>query len=98
MTDRDFVAKLNGESLLTAEVLYFMPDHRSLVQSFVFQTLDAAPKFPRLAAFLDHWRREVEAVIHSIRIAHSNWIGPSEIGHADAEFLIGRDIRSPLLH
>ena len=98
MADHDLAAKLAGETLLTAEVLYFMPDHRSLIQSFMFQTLDAAPGFPRLAAFLDHWRREVEAVIHSIRIAHSNWIGPSEIGFADAEFLVGRDQSAPLLH
>lgn len=98
MADRDFQAKLGGESLLTAEVLYFMPDHRSLIQSFLFQTLDIAPRFPKLAKFLEHWRAEVDAVIHSIRIAHSNWIGPAEIGHARVELLIGREPGSPILH
>ena len=74
----DFQRKLSGESLLTAEILYFRPDHPSVLQSFSWQTLDAAPRFPRLALFLEHWRKDVQAMIHSIRIAHSDWIGPSE--------------------
>lgn len=98
MPDTDFSAKLRGETLLTAEVLYYMPDHRSILQSFMFQSLDAAPGFPRLAAFLDHWRREVQAVIHSIRIAHSQWIGPSDFTHADVELLIGRNSTVPRFH
>ena len=62
--------RLNGARLMTAEVLYYMPDHPSLLQTFLWQTMDEAPKFPRLAEFLDHWRREIEAVIHSVRVAH----------------------------
>ena len=98
MSDSDFSAKLRGETLLTAEVLYYMPDHRSILQSFMFQSLDAAPGFPRLAAFLDHWRKEVQAVIHSIKIAHFQCIGPSDFSHADVEFLIGQDRAVPRLH
>lgn len=98
MSDSDFSAKLRGETLLTAEILYYMPDHRSILQSFMFQSLDAAPGFPRLAAFLDHWRREVQAVIHSIKIVHSQWIGPSDFTHADAEFLVGQGRGVPRLH
>lgn len=75
----DLQRKLAGESLLTAEILYYRPDHPSLLQSFSWQTLDAAPGFPRLAAFLEHWRTEVAARIHSIRVAHTNWIGPTDI-------------------
>ena len=30
--------------------------------------------------------KEIEAVIHSIRIAHSDWIGPAELNLHDAEF------------
>jgi uncharacterized protein Usg len=62
--------RLRGARLLTAEVLYWMPDHPKLLQTYLWQTLDEAPKFPRLAAFLDHWRREIEAVIHSVRVSH----------------------------
>ena len=66
----EFERRLKGARLLTAEVLYYMPDHPSLLQTFLWQTMDEAPKFPRLAEFLDHWRREIEAVIHSVRVAH----------------------------
>jgi uncharacterized protein Usg len=86
MADKEFAARLGGAGLLTAEILYRMPDHPSLLQTFCFQTLDHAPRFPKLHHFLDYWRREIEAVIHSIRIAHVDWIGPAELKIRDAEF------------
>ncbi|MEO0451119.1 MAG: protein usg [Pseudomonadota bacterium] len=84
--DQDFIAQLEGKGVLTTEILYYRPDYRSLLQSFVWQTLDEAPKFPRLAQFLDHWRREIDAVIHSVRIAHADWVGPTEIRAVDGAF------------
>jgi uncharacterized protein Usg len=68
----EFEQRLKGATLLTAEVLYYMPDHPRLLQTFMWQTLDMAPKYPRLNKFLDHWRREIEAVIHSVRVAHAD--------------------------
>ena len=56
------------------------------LKGFVWQTMDEAPRFPRLAQFLEHWRREIDAVIHSIRIAHADWVGPTEIRPIDGEF------------
>jgi uncharacterized protein Usg len=84
----EFQAKLAGASLLTAEILYYRPDHPSILQLFSWQTLDKGPDFPRLAQFLDHWRREIEAVIHSVTIAHSDWVGPSGFKGVDAEFIL----------
>ena len=77
-TDREFLMQLQGYGMLTAEISYYMPDHPSLLQLFVFQQYDVAPRFPMLNQFLDHWRREVEATLHSIRIAHKHLIGPAE--------------------
>ncbi|QYJ00116.1 usg protein [Thalassovita mediterranea] len=79
MADDDFRDRLKGGGLLTAEVLYYRPDYPSLLQSFVWQTVDIAPKFPRLAGFLDRWRREIDAVIHSVNIAHSDLLKPAEV-------------------
>lgn len=59
-----------------------MPDHRSLLQSFVWQEYDAAPRFPRLEKFLDFWSRELDGPIHSVRIAHSQLLRPLEIRSA----------------
>ncbi len=84
--DRDFLSRLAGSGLLTAEILYRMPDHPGLLQTFTWQTLDEAPKFPRLSAFLDHWRREIRAVIHTIRVAHSEMLAPAELRSVDGEF------------
>ena len=77
--DSDFELRLAGWRLATAEVLYYMPDHPKLLQSFVWQTLDLAPAYPRLNKFLDFWRAEIEAVIHSVRIASGEELAPSKV-------------------
>lgn len=86
--DPDFSSRLRGGGLLTTEIVYFLPDHKSLLQSFVWQTIDTAPAFPRLQAFLDHWRRDIEAVIHQIRVAHSDWLGPAELRAIDGRWVL----------
>jgi uncharacterized protein Usg len=78
--------RLGGARLMTAEVLYYMPDHPKLLQTFLWQSLDVAPRFPRLHQFLDHWRREIEAVIHSVRVASGETIAPSTWRQVDGVF------------
>lgn len=73
----EFEQRLKGATLLTAEVLYYMPKHPTLLQTFMWQTLDEAPKFPRLEKFLDFWRREIDAVIHSVRVASGEPLSPA---------------------
>tara|TARA_R110000868_G_scaffold6550_7_gene37074 strand:+ start:31928 stop:32209 length:282 start_codon:yes stop_codon:yes gene_type:complete len=87
--DRDFAAQMQGFRLTTAEVLYYMPDHPSLLQSFLWQTQDLAPKYPRLLRFLDYWRQEIIAVIHTVRVAHSGRIRPAEWRAVDIELRLG---------
>jgi uncharacterized protein Usg len=55
-----------------------MPDHPALLQLFIWQEYDVAPRFPVLHDFLDHWRREIDAAVHSVRVAHNHLIGPRE--------------------
>jgi uncharacterized protein Usg len=76
--DRDFVRQLDGYGLTTVQIHYYMPDHHSLLQLFVMQQYDVAPKFPELDRFLYYWGREIEAVLHSVRIAHKHLLGPAE--------------------
>ena len=75
----DLGAQLRGQRLTTAEVLYYLPDHPSLLQSFLWQTLDLAPDFPRIQRFLEFWRREIDAVIHSVEISSASQITPGRI-------------------
>lgn len=86
--DRDFLSRLRGAGLLSTEILYFLPDHKAVLQSFVWQTLDTAPAFPRLQLFLGHWRTEIGAVIHSVRVAHSDGIGPCELRAIDGRWVL----------
>jgi uncharacterized protein Usg len=75
----DFTAQLKGGRLTTAEVLYYMPDHPTLLQSFMWQTLDIAPEYPRVQRFLDYWRREIQAVIHSVRLSTVGLVAPARV-------------------
>jgi uncharacterized protein Usg len=78
MSDLGFMAQLQGYGLTTAEVHYYRPDAPSLLQLFIWQEYDLEPDFPRLFDFLDHWRRELDAALHSVQIAHGRLIRPAE--------------------
>lgn len=84
--DSELALRLKGWRLTTAEVLYYMPDHPKLIQSFTWQTLDLAPKYPRIMKFLDFWKAEIEAVIHSVRIGAGELLGPAPIRRVDAVY------------
>ena len=83
---RAFYEQLQGRRLTTAEITYYMPDHPALLQEFLWQTLDEAPDFPRMRRFLDHWRREIDAVIHSVRVSYVGAITPGVVRMVDASF------------
>lgn len=82
METDEFQLRLQGWRLATAEVLYYMPDHPALLQSFVWQTLDLAPAYPRLHQFLNFWKAEIEAVIHSVRLATGEVLAPAKVNTA----------------
>lgn len=78
MVSKDFIQQLKGYGLTTATILYGIPDHPSVLQSFIWQQYDLAPEFPMLVKFLDFWRRELEGPLHSVQVAHSRLIRPAE--------------------
>lgn len=59
----------NSAQLVTLNVLYYRPDHSWLLQDFTWQTYDVVPRLPRIQKFLDFWRTDIEAVIHSVELA-----------------------------
>jgi uncharacterized protein Usg len=79
MEHEEIQRRLEGWRLTTTEVLYYMPDHPKLLQSFVWQTLDLAPRYPRVRRFLEFWKAEIEAVIHSVRLASGEELAPSRV-------------------
>src|SRR3954463_2396801 len=83
MVSKDFIRQLEGYGLTTAKILYRMPDHPGLLQSYVWQEYDLAPKFPILVNFLDFWTREIEGPLHSVVVAHPRLIKPAEFNVVD---------------
>jgi uncharacterized protein Usg len=79
MIDNHFQAQVAGYSLTTAEILYRLPDHPSLLQTFVWQEYDIHPRFPRLKGFLDFWTRNLEGKLYRITVAHRQLITPAEV-------------------
>ena len=64
--------QLQGWRLTTAEILYHLPDHPAVLQSYIWQDLDLAPRYPELAKFLEFWQRELDGRLHSVRVASSD--------------------------
>ena len=82
----DFLRQLAGWGLTTAEILYRMPDHPSVLQSYIWQDYDAAPNFPVLRKFLTFWREKLDGPLFSVRIGHERLIHPAEIRAIGTEF------------
>lgn len=79
MADRDFLRQLAGLSLTTAEITYRLPDHPSLLQTYVWQDYDLHPAFPKLAGFLEFWKANIDGSLHRILVAHAHLIRPREL-------------------
>ena len=78
------VRQLQNYRLTTAEILYHLPDHPALLQTFIWQDLDIAPQYPVLHKFLEFWKREIEGNLQSVRVASSKLINPGKVRHAEA--------------
>lgn len=60
VVSEDFRKQVLGYGLTTAQILYRMPDHPSLLQTYVWQNYDLFPKFPALTDFLAFWQEKLE--------------------------------------
>ena len=76
--------QLKSYRLTTAEILYHLPDHPGLLQSYIWQDLDLAPRYPQLKRFLAFWEREIEGRLHSVRVGSALLISAGEMRHASS--------------
>ena len=44
---KDMELQLKGYGLTTAHIFYRMPDHPTILQTYLWQDYDLAPEFPR---------------------------------------------------
>ncbi|MBV1703932.1 MAG: hypothetical protein KGI57_05965 [Hyphomicrobiales bacterium] len=77
--DEGFLKRLAGYGLTTAEILYRMPDHPAVLQTYVWQDYDVAPDYPALRRFLRFWRERLDGPLHSVTVAHSKALDAGEV-------------------
>ena len=78
--------QLEGYGLTTANILYRLPDHPEILQTYIWQQHDVHPHFPELRKFLNFWVRELEGLLHSVTIAHARLIKPADFRAVAQEF------------
>lgn len=80
--------QLNGYRLTTAEIIYRLPDHPALLQTYIWQSLDHAPDFPELHRFLDFWDREIEGPLYQVKVSGAELIKPAQTRFVSHSFAI----------
>lgn len=88
MVSRDFARQLEGYGLTTARILYRLPDHPRILQAYVWQDYDLAPRFPELRKFLDFWRAKLDGPIFEVKVAHSALVRAVEMRAIGAEITV----------
>jgi uncharacterized protein Usg len=84
---RFVIKELAEYRLTTAKILYRLPDHPDLLQAYIWQELDQAPKFPALTRFLAFWERNLDGKLHSVTVAHAGLMQPVKMSAVDAEYV-----------
>ena len=88
MRNRDFERQMSGFSLTTAEILYRLPDHPSLLQTYLWQDYDLHPLYPKLRSFLDFWKRNLDGPLHGVRVAHKGLVSAREFRFREGELVV----------
>jgi uncharacterized protein Usg len=88
MASDRFRMQMQGYGLTTANILYRLPDHPKILQSYIWQDYDLHPEFPELRKFLDFWTRSLDGPLHTVTVTHSRLIRPAEVKLLDGEFSI----------
>lgn len=71
--------QLYGFRLATAEILYRMPDHPVLLQSYIWQEYDQVPEFPALKKFLVFWEKNLDGQLYSVKVSSVEVVRPYEV-------------------
>ena len=87
-SNNEIAIQLQGFRLTTAQIYYHMPDHPQLLQEFVWQNYDLAPKFPKLYGFLQFWERKIDGSLHSVYVAKKEIISPASSEVIDVELTL----------
>jgi len=88
MAHQELLKQLQSYRLTTAEILYRLPDHPAIIQAYIWQEYDLAPRFPELRKFLTFWQRELEGKLFRVNVASCPLITPGELHHHAGELFL----------
>ena len=74
----DLELQLMGYRLTLAKITYRLPDHPAVLQEYIWQDLDIAPKFPVLTGFLAYWKKNLDGPLFSVIVASRQLLRPAE--------------------
>ncbi len=74
--------------LYTAEIIYRLPDHPDLLQTFIWQELDLSPDFPMLKRFLKFWQDKIDGKLYSVTVGHRNLFSPTDLNYTGKELAL----------
>jgi len=88
MADEQFIMQLKGYCLTTAEIIYHLPDYPALLQSYIWQDYDTAPRYPKLLKFLEFWNGNLDGKVKRVMVSNRTLIDPAEFRFADGLFIL----------
>ena len=68
MNYKGLIMIIKRKSIVTLNILYWMPDHKNILQEFIWQTKDVKPEYPRVHKFLNFWHDNIDAVISEVML------------------------------
>lgn len=74
---------LDDFRLTTVEIIYHLPDHPDVLQSFIWQDYDLPPHFPKLQSFLEFWSQELDGKLHSVYVVSAAPLSIPEVNTVD---------------
>ncbi len=86
--DSTLRVNLTRYRLTTAAILYHLPDHPLLLEEFIWQHDDIAPRFPVLNKFLRFWQVSIEGKLHSVRVASRGLVSDAELRLVNGDFML----------
>jgi uncharacterized protein Usg len=82
----DFEDAWDGYRLVTAEILYHLPDHPLILQTYIWQEFDKPTTYPRLQDFLKFWLKEIDGKLHEVKICVGGPLMPNSVSTPTAVF------------
>jgi uncharacterized protein Usg len=60
---------LKRKEIVLVGIIYYLPDHRNLVNEFYCHFEDIVPEIPRVHEFLNFWKNNIDAMIKQIEVS-----------------------------